>query len=94
MEQLIPELTTTQQHTSGGASQLADQALSTKDSTRGFYRYNGSLTTPPCAEGVTWLVKRGLLNMAEEDVKWLEQRIGRSDRPVQEMQGRRVSIVV
>ncbi len=103
----MPELTTapSQQHasgvvsgrtaTQGHQSQLADEASPTKkDSTRGFYRYDGSLTSPPCAEGVTWLVKRGLLNMAEEDVRWLEQRLGRSDRPVQAAQGRRVSIVV
>ncbi|KAI1286742.1 Carbonic anhydrase 6 [Halotydeus destructor] len=35
-----------------------------------FYRYHGSLTTPPCAETVTWIVFRDLMPIA----KWQARR--------------------
>ena len=36
---------------------------------RDYYRYMGSLTTPPCHETVKWTVFRDLLYMSEEQVR-------------------------
>ncbi|HZG14233.1 MAG TPA: carbonic anhydrase family protein [Candidatus Bathyarchaeia archaeon] len=32
------------------------------------YRYNGSLTTPPCSEGVKWLVLAQPIEMSKEQI--------------------------
>lgn len=65
-----------------------------------FYRYQGSLTTPPCSESVTWIIlKRGLL-IGKNQLKMLRDL--RSDpecqtpitnnwRNLQKGNGRRVS---
>ena len=35
----------------------------------GFYRYKGSLTTPPCYETVTWSVMKKLIYFSREEVR-------------------------
>lgn len=51
--------------------------------TREHYRYPGSLTTPPCSEGVTWLVLNGRIQMSDQQIRTLQSAIGVSNRPVQ-----------
>lgn len=34
-----------------------------------YYRFNGSLTTPPCSEGVRWLVMKNALQISTNQVK-------------------------
>lgn len=34
-----------------------------------FYRYDGSLTTPPCTEGVTWIVMNDPVQMGYNQVR-------------------------
>lgn len=55
------------------------------------YRYNGSLTTPPCSEGVTWLVMKSIVTVSEEQVKKFVETIdGANNRPVQPINSRMV----
>jgi carbonic anhydrase len=51
--------------------------------TQANYRYAGSLTTPPCTEGVHWLVLEGALTVSDEDLAQFTRRIAFNARSVQ-----------
>ena len=54
-----------------------------------YYRYNGSLTTPPCTEGVRWVVMQTPMTVSQEQVKALQQVLKHSNnRPVQKLNAR------
>ena len=58
---------------------------------RDYYRFDGSLTTPPCSEGVVWLVLAEPVQASEDQVNALLTTLGHSNaRPVQELNGRTV----
>ncbi len=48
-----------------------------------YYRYPGSLTTPPCAETVEWLVLTNPITVAETDVAAFAKLYPMNARPVQ-----------
>ena len=50
---------------------------------RAHYRYEGSLTTPPCTEGVHWVVLKDPITVSSEDVAQYHERIHFNARPVQ-----------
>ncbi len=58
---------------------------------RDYYRYNGSLTTPPCSEGVLWLVMKHF-NTADKDQidKFTRTMHHPNNRPVQSLKARAV----
>jgi carbonic anhydrase len=54
-----------------------------------YYRYSGSLTTPPCTEGVRWLVMKEPLSLSAEQLKTLTRVLPHeNNRPVQPGHGR------
>jgi carbonic anhydrase len=56
---------------------------------REYYRFSGSLTTPPCSEGVNWLVLKQTVTASEQQIKQFEAAMGSSNaRPVQPLNGR------
>ena len=57
---------------------------------RAYFRYAGSLTTPPCAEGVRWYVFAQPIEIAPEQVKAYVDQFGRHSRDVQDRNGRPV----
>ena len=58
---------------------------------RGYYAYSGSLTTPPCTEGVTWFVLKAPVNLSEAQIKRFSTLYTHNARPVQPLHGRVVS---
>lgn len=56
---------------------------------RGHWRYTGSLTTPPCTEGVQWIVMDTPVTVAVRDLAAFTALYPRSNRPVQPMGERR-----
>ena len=47
------------------------------------YRYIGSLTTPPCTEGVQWLVLEAVQTVSDEDMAQFGKRLSFNARLVQ-----------
>lgn len=58
--------------------------------TTGYYYYMGSFTTPPCTEGVRWLVKKNPLTASEDQIALIAGIEGENFRPDQELNGRQV----
>ena len=68
-------------------SPLAPADLLPKD--RDYYRFNGSLTTPPCTEGVIWLVMKQPSSASQEQITALAEMLnGPNNRPVQPLNAR------
>jgi carbonic anhydrase len=53
-----------------------------------YFRYNGSLTTPPCSEGVRWYVLEASSAVSAEQVASFLATIGENDRPAQPLNAR------
>lgn len=52
--------------------------------TRDYFSYGGSLTTPPCSEGVKWLVLKTPIEASAEQIAIFKERVGEfTNRPVQ-----------
>jgi carbonic anhydrase len=49
----------------------------------GYYRYPGSLTTPPCSEVVEWLLLTDPVHVAEADVAGFAELYPMNARPAQ-----------
>ncbi|EAC5531843.1 carbonic anhydrase [Listeria monocytogenes] len=58
---------------------------------RVFYTYQGSRTTPPTMEGVTWIVLKNAKTLGQEDFTEFEKAIGNTSRPVQDLNGREIT---
>ncbi len=50
---------------------------------RSYYYYYGSLTKPPCSEGVSWYIFKSPIEMSKAQIKKFESVIGFNSRPVQ-----------
>jgi carbonic anhydrase len=56
------------------------------------YHYIGSLTTPPCSEGVQWLILRDPVSLTKEQIEAFSSRIGPNNRPTQPVNNRKVEV--
>jgi carbonic anhydrase len=52
------------------------------------FAYEGSLTTPPCSEGVQWIVMETPVELSAEQISDLEAAYGHNARPVQPLNDR------
>ena len=71
---------------SGNAMELAD--LLPND--RRYFTYMGSLTTPPCSEGVKWIVMRQPVTLTKEQIEIFARMYPMNARPIQAAAGRRI----
>ena len=55
-----------------------------------FLSYRGSLTTPPCAEGVRWLLAMAPLALSAGALRWLRRDTDGNTRPLQPLGARTV----
>lgn len=59
--------------------------------TREYYAYSGSLTTPPCTEGVRWVVLKTPVQASAEQIAVFKKRVGpATNRPIQPLNARMV----
>lgn len=56
------------------------------------FRYEGSLTTPPCSEGVQWFVFETPVEVSAAALAAFEAILGNNSRPVQPLNGRELLI--
>lgn len=56
----------------------------------GYYAYDGSLTGPPCTEGVRWLVMKQAMTISPAQLARLQALFPPNARPVQPLHGRLV----
>jgi len=57
---------------------------------RRYFTYMGSLTTPPCSEGVQWIVMRQPVTLTPEQIEIFARIYPMNARPVQQAAGRRI----
>ncbi len=55
-----------------------------------YYQFMGSLTTPPCSEGVLWMVLKQPVTVSREQLRLFAQLFPNNARPVQPGNGRAV----
>jgi carbonic anhydrase len=71
----------TSQHIMINASRMLPETL-------GYYTYEGSLTTPPCSEGVTWYVLRQPVELSAAQYAQFSSLYRHNARPIQPAHGR------
>ncbi|MDO7252707.1 carbonic anhydrase [Helicobacter cappadocius] len=60
-----------------------------------FFHYDGSLTTPPCTEGVSWFILKEPLEVSKDQIKKIQQTLKESNnRPVQPLNNRKVELYI
>ncbi|XP_043816454.1 alpha carbonic anhydrase 7 isoform X2 [Manihot esculenta] len=61
-----------------------------------YYRYLGSLTVPPCTEGVIWIINKKISTVSEDQVKALRDAVHdyaeKNARPIQPLNEREIKL--
>nr|XP_027071681.1 alpha carbonic anhydrase 4-like [Coffea arabica] len=92
LAQLLHHIKTTE---IGGAVDLGIVSpLDIKFGSRKYYRYVGSLTIPPCTEGVVWTIIKKVRTVSREQIKAItdamQDGFEANARPIQQQNGRQV----
>jgi carbonic anhydrase len=76
-----------------GEEQAAQVTLDLREllpAERGYFTYMGSLTTPPCSEGVLWMVMKKPVPVSPEQIAIFSRLYPMNARPVQSASGRMI----
>lgn len=79
----------------GESEEIKDVTLNVLDllpSAKHTYRYTGSLTTPPCSEGVKWFVLTTPIEMSYSQIAAFKAILYGNNRPVQPLNDRELLI--
>lgn len=71
-------------------SEVTIQASDLLPDTRGYYEFQGSLTTPPCTEGVEWFVLKTPIEASTAQIDTFARIYPNNARPVQPLHGRKI----
>ncbi|HBH62523.1 MAG TPA: carbonic anhydrase [Nitrospiraceae bacterium] len=73
------------------ASDVRVNVMNMLPANKDYYRFNGSLTTPPCTEGVRWFVMKNPVSASKEQIeKYSHTMHHDTNRPVQPIHARPV----
>lgn len=76
-----------------GASTVLEGGINAADilpAKRNYYKFVGSLTTPPCSEGVRWQVLKQPVELSRAQIAAFQKLYKMNARPVQPLNGRRI----
>lgn len=76
---------------SGDMKKVASVSINAADllpTDRSYYRFNGSITIPPCSEGVKWMVLKTSIEVSDKQIKQFSRVVGMNARPVQPVHSR------
>lgn len=59
---------------------------------KSYYHFTGSLTTPPCTEGVNWNVMATMVEASQNQIDAFTSIFPKSVRPVQPLNGRKITL--
>ena len=66
-----------------------EQLAQLYDKNLDYYRFNGSLTTPPCTEGVRWVVLKDIQQASNQQIQAFSSLMGHANnRPIQAQNAR------
>jgi len=72
-------------------AQVQDNISTLLPKNKDYYRFNGSLTTPPCTEGVRWLVMKEAVSMSKAQIEAFQKVMKHpNNRPIQATNARAV----
>jgi carbonic anhydrase len=57
-----------------------------------YWQYMGSFTTPPCGEGIRWIMMKTPISITPAVLTEFKEILGGNNRPVQMLNGRQVSV--
>ena len=57
---------------------------------RGYWTYMGSLTIPPCTEGIRWFVMEDDMTLSRDQLKAIAALFKVNSRPLQDTHGRKI----
>lgn len=78
----------------GKEAEVASATINVADllpAQHGYYTFQGSLTTPPCSEGVRWFVLKSPSTISAQQVSAFGKLYSMNARPVQPLNGREVT---